>query len=1002
MYSRLATFLLLGLAVTQAAPIEDTQDDDFVIGHGILEEESLFSDYVKPTTTPPTTIRDHFVKTCANGFFACKNGECISPKWRCDGHYDCDDFSDELDCGTISKPVISKIIPEPERKKSPISSTTAKPAPPAEDYIEPKFNSSHEPLMLFSTGSSIRGYWMSSRIYFDVVSSPNSQIAKPDVSQPTITQALSIFFGMFNPDRQISNPSIKNDKPSSTIVGVDMDPDNKEVFWVELGKDAGVFSTTIDEDQFDVRHRRQYAGHKPIVEYGLLSPEDVALDTVGKNLYITDAGLPAIVSCSVKHSDCKIIAREGMHKPRAIIVDSNIGWLVYTDWGDHPGIFLVSMDGEHRETLIDTDVVWPNGLASDYATNNLYWADARLSKIEKIDLVSRKRRVIIKESISNPFSLSIFENRLYWSDWSGNHIKTCDKTSGNQTRTIMHAENIYGIHIYHPQIYQSSMSERNPCWSKRCSHLCLISPLKPSFADRKINMVGATCACPESMVLSSRDGTTCIPHELSFVLMSIKNYVAQMFPEHIGVDTIEKIVYSKNHVIHDVVADWHESRLFFFDASKNQIQLVTLPDYEAKRPAHVEVFRDVGPSTRSLEYDSAGGNLYWIDRDNGTITLCSAKTKFEVIIKQHLDEPTSLVLDYNNRVFYIAVSGKTGAKILRTDIHGKSDIVITDDVAMPISLHLDQHNQRLYWADPKRGTIESMDLDLLAIHGYKPESHQIRRHNVGLINGFTVYHDDLIWTVKGSNYLHKVRINDELDLLAHTVSEAQRPTLFKLPPQPSARAAVSDNIRISLVEPQHVPHADVCEDRQCMHACVLEASGHPICLCPDEQNGYRLTNATNSCPLPHEHLHASDMSPGFHVPIPQHHATGGHPLTDGKNSNSTTSAMHEHNMDSMHESRQAPAPQVALQTHTQPMQAELVSKMEPIHQASGNGQDKASGSGGTVWPLVLLILFSLAALAGVIGLLILHRQGRLPRQVSHLSVSFHHDKDGMLLLDDEA
>ena len=39
-------------------------------------------------------------ETCTDQF-ACKNGDCIDPKYRCDKHSDCMDGSDEVNCSKL-------------------------------------------------------------------------------------------------------------------------------------------------------------------------------------------------------------------------------------------------------------------------------------------------------------------------------------------------------------------------------------------------------------------------------------------------------------------------------------------------------------------------------------------------------------------------------------------------------------------------------------------------------------------------------------------------------------------------------------------------------------------------------------------------------------------------------------------------------------------------------------------------------------------------------------
>ena len=43
-------------------------------------------------------------------------------------------------------------------------------------------------------------------------------------------------------------------------------------------------------------------------------------------------------------------------------------YMFWTDWGKKSLIERADMDGGNRKTLVDTDVVWPNGLTVDLAT----------------------------------------------------------------------------------------------------------------------------------------------------------------------------------------------------------------------------------------------------------------------------------------------------------------------------------------------------------------------------------------------------------------------------------------------------------------------------------------------------------------------------------------------------------------------------------------------------------------------------------------------------------
>ena len=49
---------------------------------------------------------------------------------------------------------------------------------------------------------------------------------------------------------------------------------------------------------------------------------------------------------------------------------------------------------------------WPNGLGVDYTHNHLYWADAKLDRIEMSD-VDGQHRVVLFSQIHHPFGLAV-------------------------------------------------------------------------------------------------------------------------------------------------------------------------------------------------------------------------------------------------------------------------------------------------------------------------------------------------------------------------------------------------------------------------------------------------------------------------------------------------------------------------------------------------------------------------------------------------------------------
>ena len=111
--------------------------------------------------------------------------------------------------------------------------------------------------------------------------------------------------------------------------------------------------------------------------------------------------------------------------------------MYWTDRGKYPKIERAGLDGSHRITLVNTSVAWPNGITIDFHEQKLYWVDAKLDKIEIMNLDGSNRRVILDHKLQHVFGFTVLGDRLFWTDWKRNAIESVNKTTGGDRNTII-------------------------------------------------------------------------------------------------------------------------------------------------------------------------------------------------------------------------------------------------------------------------------------------------------------------------------------------------------------------------------------------------------------------------------------------------------------------------------------------------------------------------------------------------------------------------------------
>uniref|UniRef100_A0A3P8V9P1 Low density lipoprotein receptor-related protein 2b n=1 Tax=Cynoglossus semilaevis TaxID=244447 RepID=A0A3P8V9P1_CYNSE len=130
---------------------------------------------------------------------------------------------------------------------------------------------------------------------------------------------------------------------------------------------------------------------------GLMAPESIAVDWVGRNLYWTDSVMENIEVSTLDGQFRKILLSKNVTSPRGLVLDPrNYTYLMFwSDWGQNPRIERSFMDGSGRQVIVTSKVYWPNGLALDYTTRRLYFADAYLKYIDYCDYDGRNRHQVL-------------------------------------------------------------------------------------------------------------------------------------------------------------------------------------------------------------------------------------------------------------------------------------------------------------------------------------------------------------------------------------------------------------------------------------------------------------------------------------------------------------------------------------------------------------------------------------------------------------------------------
>lgn len=223
-------------------------------------------------------------------------------------------------------------------------------------------------------------------------------------------------------------PRIRNSTLLKNTIGLSYDYARSRIFY------SDVHSSTINMVFFNGTN------HKTIVNQQL-SVEGLAYDALTDQLFWTTNS-----DSSIRAIDFKLIGTDSVNntklvrqviklnrqdKPRGIGIEPCLSMVYWTNWNSNAAsIQRAYITGFGMESIITTEIRMPNALTIDYDNHKIYWADARLDKIERADYDGRNRVVLTHSMPIHPFAMAVYGDMLFWTDWVLNAVLRANKYSG--------------------------------------------------------------------------------------------------------------------------------------------------------------------------------------------------------------------------------------------------------------------------------------------------------------------------------------------------------------------------------------------------------------------------------------------------------------------------------------------------------------------------------------------------------------------------------------------
>lgn len=158
---------------------------------------------------------------------------------------------------------------------------------------------------------------------------------------------------------------------------------------------------------------------------GMWEPISVAVDWIGHKLYVVDGVGQKIDVFELNGRWHAIVLSSNLTNPSDIALDPTQGYMFIADGNQ---LIRANMDGSDTKAIVTDAVYKASGVSVDILASRLYWCDSLLDYIETVDYDGNDRHLILRgPQVPSPSRLSVFENRVYWSDGTKQGILSVNK-----------------------------------------------------------------------------------------------------------------------------------------------------------------------------------------------------------------------------------------------------------------------------------------------------------------------------------------------------------------------------------------------------------------------------------------------------------------------------------------------------------------------------------------------------------------------------------------------